>query len=100
MRPLLDDPAMIHHQNTIAGQHRRKPMGDHQRGALLHQIFQRGLHKRFAFGIERGSRLVQQQQRRIAQDRARDGDALALAAGQRDAAFSKPPGIRVMNSVA
>jgi hypothetical protein len=49
---------------------------------------QRRLHQRLALGIERGGRLVEQQQRRVAQDRARDRDALALAARQRDAALA------------
>ena len=40
-------------------------------------------------GIERRGRFVEQQQRRIAQDRARDRDALALAAGQRHAALAE-----------
>ena len=46
------------------------------------------LHQRFALGIERGGRLVEQEQRRLAQNGARDGDALALAARQRDAALA------------
>ena len=49
---------------------------------------ERGLHQRLALGIERRGRLVEQQQRRVAQDRARDRDALALAARQRDAALA------------
>ena len=54
----------------------------------LHQSFQRLLHQRLALGVERGGRLVEQQQRRLAQDRARNRDALALAAGKRDAALA------------
>ena len=54
----------------------------------LHQFLQRGLHQGFAFGIERRRGLVEQQQRRIAQDRAGDRDALALAARQRNAALA------------
>ena len=82
MGALVDDPALIHHQDAVAGQHRGEAMRDHERGAVAHQFFQRGLHQRFAFGIQRRGRLIEQQQRRVAQDRARDGDALALAAGQ------------------
>ena len=41
-----------------------------------------------AFGIERRRRLVEQQKRRVAQNGARNGDALALAAGQRDATLA------------
>ena len=88
MRAFLDDAAAIHHQDTVAGQHRRQPVRDHQRGAIAHQPFERRLHQLLAFGIERRGRFVEQQQRRIAQDRARDRNALALAARQRDAALA------------
>ena len=84
----LDDAAFVHHQDAVAGQHGREPMRDHERGALRHQPLERGLHQRLALGIERGGRLVEQEQRRVAQDRARDRDALALAAGERDAALA------------
>ena len=86
--PFLDDAALVHHQDAVAGEHGREPVRDHDGGALLHQPRERVLHQRLAFGIERGGRLVEQQERRVAQDRARNGDALALAAGQRDAAFA------------
>ncbi len=50
--------------------------------------FERLLHQRLALGIERRRRLVEQQQRRVAQDGAGDGETLPLAAGQRDAALA------------
>ncbi len=46
------------------------------------------LHQRLAFGVERRGRLVEQQDRRVAQDGAGNRDALALAAGQRHAALA------------
>ena len=82
MRPLVE------HQDAVAGQHGREPVRDHQRGAALHQPLERRLHQRLALGVERRGRLVEQQERRVAQDRARDRDALALAAGQRHAALA------------
>jgi hypothetical protein len=50
------------------------------RGAAFHQMFERILHQPLAFGVERAGRFVEQQDRRIAQQRAGNGDALALAA--------------------
>ena len=41
-----------------------------------------------AFGVERRGRFVEQQQRRIAQDRARDRDPLPLSARERNAALA------------
>jgi len=56
---------------------------------LLHQPRQGFLHQGLALGVERGGGFVEQQQRRIAQDGAGDGDALALAARQCHAAFAE-----------
>ena len=64
-------------------------MGDDERRPALHQRFERALHQSFAFGVEGRGRLVQKQHRRVFQDRAGDGEALALAARQRDAALAE-----------
>ena len=64
-------------------------MGDHQRGAAAHQLGQRRLHQLLGLGVEGTGGLVQQQDRRVAQDRACDRDALALPAGQPRAALTE-----------
>ena len=46
------------------------------------------LHQPLGFGIERGRRLVEQDDRRILDQRAGDGDALALAARQLQAVLA------------
>ena len=76
------------HQDAVGLQHGRQAVGDDDGGAALHQMLERRLHQRLAFGVERRGRLVEQQDRRVAQDGAGNGDALALAAGQRHAAFA------------
>ena len=43
---------------------------------------QRRLHLRLALGVERAGGLVEQQDRRVLQEGAGDGDPLALAAGE------------------
>ena len=52
------------------------------------QPLQRLLHRALALGVERAGRLVEQQDRRVAQDRAGDREALALAAGEHHAALA------------
>jgi len=89
MRALLDDLALVHNQDAVAGQHSRQPMRDHECGAMAHQFFQRSLHQRLALGIECRGRFIEQQQRRVTQDSARNRDALALAARQRHAALAE-----------
>ena len=49
---------------------------------LGHQIGQRLLHQHFRFGIQVRGSFVQNQDRRILQQRAGDGDALPLAAAE------------------
>jgi hypothetical protein len=55
----------------------------------LHQALQRILHQPLAFGIQRAGGLVEQQDRRIAQNGAGNGDALALAARQARAVLAR-----------
>ena len=63
-------------------------MGDDQGGAAFFQAFQRLLDGGFGLRVECRGGFVEQQQRGVAQDRAGDRDALALAAGQAHAAFA------------
>ena len=53
-----------------------------RRGAALHQRLERRLHQPLGLGVERRGRLVEDQDRRVLVDRARDRHALALAAGE------------------
>ena len=63
-------------------------MRQDQRGAPDHQPIQRLLDHRLVLCVDRGQRLVQHQDRRVAQQRPGDGDALALAAREARAAFA------------
>ena len=60
---------------------------------LAHQLLQAFLDRRLDLRIERRGRLVEHQDRRVLQDDAGDGDALALAAGELDAALADMRGI-------
>ena len=57
-------------------------MGDGDGGAAGHQAVQGVLHDAFGFGVQRGGGLVQDQDRRVLEDGAGDGQALALSAGE------------------
>ena len=70
------------HEDAIDALHGREPMRDDDRRAAAHRRFERRLHGALAFRIERGGRLVEQQQRRILQDRARDREPLPLSSRQ------------------
>ena len=55
-------------------------MSDNDGGAVGHQPVEGVLDETLAFSVERGRRFVEQEQGRVAQQGARNRDALALAA--------------------
>ena len=59
----------------------------------LERGVQRGLHHALALGVQGAGGFVQQQQRRVFQQRARNRNALALAAGQAHTALAQKGGI-------
>ena len=78
----------IHDADQIGADHGREAVRDDDRGAAAHQTAQRRLHLPLRIGVERRGRLVEQQDRRVLQHRARDGDALPLAAREPDAVLA------------
>ncbi len=82
---LFGDLAAVEDENAVAVDHARQPMGEDQRRAALHQPVERFLDHRLVLGIDGRQRLVEHQDRRVAQQGAGDGDALALAARELDA---------------
>src|ERR1700704_2278751 len=86
---LLDDSALVQHQDAGGALHRGEPVGDDEGRAALRQAGQRLLDRKLAFRVQRARRLVEQQDGRIAQKRAGERDALALAAGKGHAALAE-----------
>ena len=76
-----DAPA-LHDGDAVGAAHRGRTVGDDQDGAPLHQGAQRLLDLGLGLGIGHGGGLVEQDDGGVQQDRAGDGDALLLAAGQ------------------
>ena len=81
----LDDAAEIHHRHAVGNVlHHGEIVGDEQIGQveLGLQILQQVDHLRLDRHVERGNRLVAHDELRLHRERARDHDALALAAGE------------------
>jgi hypothetical protein len=78
MTPLFDDPPILQHQDAIRALDGRKPMRDDQRGAPRHQRLERGLDMTLSLGVERRGRLIQNQNRRVLEHGARNGQTLTL----------------------
>ena len=84
---VLDD-LPFEHDHAVEIAQGRKPVRDRDHGAAPHQTAERLANGFFGFTVQRRGRLVKQQDRRILEERARDGDALTLAAGEFDAAIA------------
>src|SRR5579872_3627606 len=84
----FDQAPGIEHGDHLGIAHRGKAMRDDDGGAVAHQVGERLAHLRLADGVEVRGRFVEDQHRRIFEKRTRNGDALALAAGQLHAALA------------
>ncbi len=81
--PLVDD------RDSFGMLHRGQAMGDHQRGAPGHQAGQRLLDQVLALCVEGAGGFIQQQDRRIHQQRPGNRQALPLPTGKPDAALTQ-----------
>src|SRR6266849_1800239 len=88
MRSLLDDAAALEHDQPVHARDGREPMRNGNDGLAGHERAQARLNGGFDLAVERGRRLVEHEDRRILEDDARNGDALALAARELDAALA------------
>ena len=86
IRPVVED------EDEVGIGDRGEPVGDDEGGAALPQPIERPLDACLGLDVEGAGRLVEDQDRRILQDGAGDGEALALAAGERCAALADDEG--------
>src|SRR5687767_11607089 len=75
----LDQPASLHYYDLVGVLTGGETMGDHKRCAVFHETDDRILHESFTLRVESRSSLVENEDRRIFQDSARDADALPLS---------------------
>src|SRR5687767_14339282 len=88
MRPLFKDAVVFQDQDQVEFFHRREVVRDDKGGFALLQSLQRVVNERGRFGVHGRSGFVQDQGRGTLDDRARQTEALALAARKRRAALS------------
>ena len=77
----LGNAPLIQHDDLVGADDGGEPMRDHQRGAVARDALERFLDLMLGVAVERGRRLIEHEDRRRLQDRARDRHALLLAAG-------------------
>src|ERR1017187_7511151 len=82
------DLPLFEHHNLVRPAYGGKPVRDDDNGAVLHQVGQRLLYQHFALRVQVAGGFVQDQDGRVLEQRARDGETLALSAGEFDAAVA------------
>ena len=89
VRAALDDLAALEDEDLIGVHDGREPVRDDEHGAAGEQSVDRFLHEALRLRVERGRRFVEDEDRRIGEQRARDRQALALTAGEPRAALAE-----------
>ncbi len=84
----LDDAPRFDDQDLLGAADGGQAVRDHERRAAAHQVPQALLNERFRFGVQAGSRFVENKNARVGQDGARDRHALLLPAGKPYAALA------------
>ena len=75
----LDDAAVLEHQDHVGIADRRQPVGDDERRAAAHQLAHGVLDQHFRARVDAARGFVQNQNRRIGEERPRDRQQLFLA---------------------
>src|SRR5580658_4363825 len=88
MVAVLDEAAALDGDDAVGVAHARQAIGDDEHGAALGDAFHVLLDDALALVVERARRLVEDQDPRIGDEGAGDGDALALAARKARAALA------------
>ncbi|ERJ36121.1 hypothetical protein L810_0924 [Burkholderia sp. AU4i] len=88
VRALVDHLPLVEHQDAVGADHAGQPVREHERGPPAREPVECLLDQRFVLRVDRRQRLVEQQDRCVAQQRAGNREALALAARQHEPAFA------------
>ena len=79
MRTAFDDAPTIEHQDAVGVDNAGKAVRQNERGAPSHEPIDCALNDRFVLGIDRGQRLVENENRSVAKERPRDRQPLPLS---------------------
>ena len=84
----LGRPPVGHEHDAVGEAQRRAPVGDEHGGAVDHDLAQRGVDLLLGARVDRRRGVVEHQDPRVGDHRARDRDALALTAREREPALA------------
>ena len=74
VRTLLDDSALVHHDDGVGVADCREAVRDHETGATMTKLRHGLLDQDFSTGIDVARRLVEDEDALVRQKRARDGE--------------------------
>ncbi len=94
---LLDDAAVDEHDEAVHAGDRREAVRDGDHSLAMHEIDELFLDRALDAAVERGSGLVQKENRGVLEEHPRDGDPLPLAPRQLDASL---PDVRLVAGAA
>ena len=80
MRALFSDSPFVENADRVGVHHGCEPMRDHEHRLAPCERGERLLDERLVFRVGEGGRLIEHDDRRVFEDRARERDALALSA--------------------
>ena len=92
VRAEVGDAAVFDERDASRQAQRRTPVGDEDGRAPGHELAQRRVDRLLGRGVDGRRRVVEQEHPRVAEDGAGEGDALALAAREREAALADDRG--------
>src|SRR5579883_2994212 len=84
----VDEFALAQDKDSVGPANLREAMGDEQRGAALQEATNGSLYLILRRAVDGAGGVVENQDARVGEQGAGDGDTLALAAGERDAALA------------
>ncbi len=96
MTALLDEAALVDHEDVVRRLDRREPVGDHEGRAAVLELLERLLDLALRVRVERPRGLVEDQDLGVLDDRARDREALPLAAREQGAALAHDEAIALL----
>ena len=88
MRSLFDDLAFFEDVDPVRVLDGGEAVGDDERSAVFHQAVEGGLDLALGFGIDGSGGFVEEEDGRVFEESAGDGEALFLAAGEFHAALA------------
>jgi hypothetical protein len=89
VRAARGDPPGVEQHDAVGKRDRRRAVGDHDRGAIAQDAAQAGADLVLLARIDGRRRVVEDQHARVGEERAGDGQPLALATGQREATLAE-----------